>query len=120
MATRREAPPEVWEQIRDLDDNVLACRTIRHAWAVDQPFYKVDVEGGEKRAMYVERRLGCMRCSTVRVLLYRVHDHWLEQLSSRYIYPEGYHLKGKPDQPVSQLVSFEQYRRTVQDLPRKV
>lgn len=120
MATK-QPEADIEFQVAGLSANLLACRSIRHAWAEDQPFYKVEVEGGVRGALYVERILICMRCETRRVLFYRVHDHWLEQLSSRYHYPEGYRLHGKADRPLSQVVHFEAFRRAQSmGLPTKV
>jgi len=109
----KEAPAPVEDQIHDKPDNILACRDMRHAWAIDLPYYGVSIEGGVRGALYVERRAGCMRCNTQRIELYRVHKNRLERLSTKYVYPEEYHIRGaKRGDDVVGKARFEQYRRS--------
>lgn len=94
MVKSRQKPRSVAEQIEGMSESALACRDIRHAWAVDTPYHRVEVEGGVRSALYVERAIGCMRCGTARVELYRVFKHRLELLRAHYEYPQGYLMHG--------------------------
>jgi hypothetical protein len=121
IATKRKpakkaAPPPVVDQVHDLSDNIMMCRDFRHAWAVEVPYYKVeDVEGGVRGALYVERTIACMRCDTKRVEFYRVLETRLERLHSKYVYPEGYMMRGaKRSDHVQDMVRREAYRRAVE------
>lgn len=87
-------PAPLDEQIRNLPPEFLRCRDISHDWSVPKGFFKVEVEGGVRGALYVEREVHCRSCGTVRVELFRVHDRWMEKLSYRYAYPKGYGLHG--------------------------
>lgn len=121
MVKRKRAtkatPKPVVDQVHDLSEVLLACRDMRHAWATEVPYYKVDVEGGVRGALYVERIIACMRCDTKRVEFYRVLATRLERVSSHYKYAEGYQIKGvrKGDQ-VQALVRHELYQRTMEQV----
>lgn len=92
MVRYRKPAADVDRALAGLRAEALACRDLRHAWAVDVPLYVVQVEGGMRGAVYAERRCGCMRCGTERVELYRVYGDRLERLRTSYAYPEGYRL----------------------------
>lgn len=118
IATKKKAPPTppppVDEQVHELSENVLMCRDMRHAYATEAPYFKIEVEGGVRGALYVERVLACMRCDTKRIEMYRVHPHRLERLKAGYKRPKGYDLKGvKKSDKVVEIVRFEQYQRSV-------
>jgi hypothetical protein len=98
-------------QVGRLSDVVLACRDMRHAWAIDSPLLIVEVEGP---GLYAERRLGCMRCGKVhRWELYRVYSNRLDRVSTRGSYDEGYLLHGVGRRNVVPLVRRELYDRLV-------
>jgi hypothetical protein len=116
MATkvRRPAPPTVLLQVQALDDNMLVCRDLRHAWATESSYYAVAVEGGVRGARYLERQLVCMRCDTKRIELVRVHATWIERLDVRYVYAKGYQIRGaSKDDHVQGMVRLEQLQRVL-------
>lgn len=88
------SPVPIFDQVSALTDNVLMCRDLRHAWGVDIPFHDVKVQGGPRGAQYTERTLGCLRCDSQRLEIYRIHTEWLERLRVSYKYPENYHIRG--------------------------
>ena len=109
----------VSDQIRHLTDEALQCRTLRHAWSRNGGFYKVDVEGGVRGALYVERTLRCLRdCGVTRVELCRVHPNHIEKLWAKYAYPkEGYKLHGrKKGMDIGGMLLLEEYMREMADI----
>jgi hypothetical protein len=96
MSTEVLSKREIAAAVANLPDNMAVCRDLRHAWTVDTPFYLVKHEGGPRGARYAERRRGCMRCQCEVVELFRVHSSWMEKLSERRVYPDGYLLHGLP------------------------
>lgn len=107
----------VTEQIQHLSDNALVCRDLMHAWAVDRPYYRVNVEGGVRGGFYVERTKGCMRCSTQRVELFRVFRDRLELIRSHYKYPEGYLIEGAGNlQAIRGRIRREGVRRVIEEM----
>jgi hypothetical protein len=119
-ATRRtrrpkDEPPPIEDQIHDMDENLLACRDLRHAWSIETSYHAVAVEGGARGGKYLERRLACLRCDTHRVELVRIHPSWIERISVYYVYPEGYQIKGvRRGDDVQGIVRMEQYRRVME------
>ena len=115
---REPAPPApIEDQVHDLGENILMCRDMRHAWMVEVPYFRIDVDGGVRGALYVERAIACMRCDTKRVEMYRVHETRLERLRVHYRYPEGYMVRGvKRSDRVQEMVRHEGYRRATADL----
>jgi hypothetical protein len=106
----------VSEQIQHLSDSALICRDLMHAWAIDRPYYRVDVEGGVRGGFYVERTKGCMRCGTQRVELYRVFRDRLELIRSHYKYPEGYLIEGAGNiQAIRGRIRREGVRRVIEE-----
>src|SRR5690349_24687995 len=97
MATRRNrrdsGHPPVEDQIQHLTENQLMCRDLRHAWSPETGYYDVQMEKGV-RGRYLERRLVCLRCDTLRLELVQLHKTWIEKIRTNYVYPEGYALKG--------------------------
>lgn len=70
----------------------LACRDIRHLWAVADEFAVV---GETPQGKVVQRVMDCSRCSTRRVERHLLRmDRWgvyrMESLGSSYAYPEKY------------------------------
>lgn len=118
-ATRRRVdrpePVPVVDQVHAMAENWLMCRDMRHAWATETPYYRIEVEGGVRGALYVERAIACMRCDSRRIEIYRVHEHTLERLASRYAYPKGYQVRGiKKGERVQDMVRYENYRRAIE------
>jgi hypothetical protein len=112
---KKAAPRPVIDQITNMDEVLLQCRDMRHAWVTETPYYKIDIEGGIKGALYVERIIACMRCNTKRIEFYRVFKDRLERISSHYSYSEGYQIKGvKKGDHVQDKVRRELYSRTVE------
>lgn len=115
-ATRRRglpsSPVPIVDQVAALPDYVLMCRDLRHAWAIDIPFHDAPVTGGVRGAKYTERVLGCMRCNSQRIELYRIFRDGLERLRVGYKYPEEYHLHGlKRGENVQARIRRELLRR---------
>lgn len=118
MATRQHVePPPVASQIEKLEDNWLACRDLRHAYAVEIPYHAVVLEGGQRGARYSERTLACMRCDTKRIELVRIHNIWVERLEVAYIRPKGYDILGaRREEHVLGMVRLEQIRRAIEEV----
>lgn len=123
--TQRKTIRSLNEQIAEMGDATLACRDLMHAWSVDRPYYRVEVEGGVRGGFYVERLKGCLRCDTKRVELYRVFRDRLELLRSHYVYPEGYLIHGLGNaRDIRGRIRREQVRRIfdlnddIQDTPQ--
>lgn len=113
-AAPKQVPGELAEQIRDLPLEYLRCRDISHDWSVPKGFFKVEVEGGVRGALYVEREVVCRSCTTVRIELFRIHDRWMEKLSYRYTYPTDYRLHGpKAGQHVQGQVQLAIYMHSI-------
>lgn len=109
---------EVEKQISELPEETLACRDLRHARSAKARWQVVEVTGGIRGAKYVERIVDCMRCPVYWRELFRVHDNWLERISSYPVYPKkGYLLHDIPKGVnVLAMVRFEQYQRVMKDL----
>lgn len=114
-----QAPPaaeDIGHQIQNLDDTYLQCRDLRHKWSVPKGFFKVEVEGGVRGAIYVEREVVCERCSLPRIELFRIHPRWMERISVHYDYKAvpGYRLHGdKTGLDVTGMVRLELYMRSI-------
>jgi hypothetical protein len=95
MATR-QAVPDLSEQVHELPIEYLTCRDLGHDWSVPRGFFKVEVEGGVRGALYVEREVVCRCCGLPRIELFRIHARWMEKLSYHYDYSKvpGYGLRG--------------------------
>ena len=105
------------EQIENLNEVILQCRDMRHAWATEVPYYKVEVQGGARGALYVQRIIACMRCNTKRIEFHRVFRDRLERISSHYQYAEGYQIKGvKKGDHVQDKVRRELFTRTTKEM----
>jgi len=111
MATRVD-PVSLSEQVHALPLEYLRCRDLGHDWSVPKGFFKVEVEGGVRGALYVEREVHCRSCGLPRIELFRIHPRWMEKLSSRYDYTQvpGYRLfgpqKGEHVQGMVQLAIY--------------
>ena len=114
---KKITPIPLVDQIGNMDDILLQCRDMRHAWATETPYYKVDVQGGTKGALYVQRAIACMRCNTKRIEFYRVFKDRLERISSHYQYSEGYQIRGvKKGDHVQDRVRRELYSRAMENV----
>lgn len=102
------------DQLAELKDSYILCRDLRHAFATDLPWLKVSVEGGVRGALYMERTLGCMRCSTTRTELARVHRSWVEIVRVSYHYPEDYSLRGVQAKGLQARIRREEIRRVME------
>ena len=97
-----------------MDEVLLQCRDFRHAWATETPYYKIEIEGGVRNALYVERVIACMRCNTKRIEFYRVFKTHLERIKSHYHYAEGYQIKGvKKGDAVQSKVRHALFERAI-------
>lgn len=88
----------ITNQLLDMSENLLACRDMRHAWAVESDFHVHRASRG--RIQEVRRILACMRCAAVeRIETYGPARHGgLEKLRQHYKYdPEKHYIiKGVP------------------------
>jgi hypothetical protein len=66
--------------LEDYDATYLLCRDIRHAWAV---------VGYYEDAVWIRRKLECVRCETTRTDTW---TPWGVRLRNQYVHPEGYRL----------------------------
>lgn len=105
------------KQIQALDDTVITCRDLRHAYAKEGNWRAVKVEGGQKGARYIERDRICMRCPVRMRELFKVHSNWLERIRSYPVYPtKGYLLHDIPKGTnVLGMVRFEAFRRALEE-----
>lgn len=115
---REEQEQAVALALEDMPDQYLACRGMRHAWAVMNDFY---IMAGDIGARFLRRDLTCTRdCGTIR------HDTWLlgrsrngvptitQKLPAHYAYPADYQLHGVPRGVKSSTLVFqEELRRYV-------
>lgn len=105
------------EQVRSRSKESLQCRDLRHAWEVPKGYTKVEVEGGVRGAIYVERVISCHRgCGVERIELFRIHTHWMERLNVRYVYPKDYKITGdREGVSLTGIVQLELYMRSIAD-----
>lgn len=72
----------------------VSCRELRHAWEYGQTRRDGDV---------VHRELVCLRCDTLRVERFTFEpDGHLRKSGNRYVYTDGYSLKGTQAPEVAQ------------------
>ena len=118
QAAFEEAEASLSAQIHALPLEYQLCRDLRHKWSVPKGFFQVEVEGGVRGAIYVEREVVCERCSLPRVDLFRIHSRWMEKLSYRYDYAKvpNYRLVGpKKGQHVTGMVQLAIYMHSIAD-----
>lgn len=72
--------------LRDLPDEYLACRDLRHAWE-ELGYYR---ERGTSGAII--RKLQCLRCGTLR--RDTLSNSYSEKTTHYYGHPEGYRIDG--------------------------
>lgn len=98
--------------LRDLPDNWVLCRDMRHAWEILNDFHVVATPGGSSD---IRRELVCVRCETVRRESFENNLYGLNKTSVAYIYPEKYMIHGVPRAvPLQAAVRQEQYRRAME------
>lgn len=115
----RKSAHQLATALRDVPDNQLTCRGLRHAWAVDEDFhvYHVEQEGRGRQTMHIARKLGCMRgcgCSVLEVYIQTRYGR-IERIERITMYPPGYLIAGVPRgvKPQS-IVQQEAYRRSME------
>lgn len=104
--------------LKKLEDHQLACRDMRHAWAVEQDYH---VEAGQsvgKKIQSIKRVLVCMRgCETRRVEHYHATKYGLDKVAQHYDYPDGYQIPGVPrGVKPSVVIQQESYRRAMEKI----
>jgi hypothetical protein len=115
--TTTPAPPGIGEQINNLPPEFLRCRDLSHDWDVPKGFFKVELEGGVRGALYVEREVVCRSCGSVKTELFRVHRRFMERLGPpAYKRPKGYDLVGpKKGEPIKGMVQLALYMHSIAD-----
>lgn len=112
--------PQYAKALGKLPEKWLACRDMRHAWAILNNFHvpESQQEGGRKKVVIIFRDLVCMRCETVRHEEYHpLKSGFLDKVYQAYVYPEGYQIPGVPRGANPQsVVQAEQYRRAMQEV----
>lgn len=96
------------EHLQSLPTKFLECRDMRHSWRVHHQFSPVNSTGSSVK--FLERTLRCTRCHTERqdVLSARTFD----RVSTSYVYPQGYTIKGNKSGNRGQSIRREAYLRT--------
>jgi len=83
------APPNKPKRMRDLPDEFLACRDLRHAWEELGYFRE---RGSGRGGGPIIRKLRCLRCGTLRLDI--LSNSFAEKTTHYYGHPEGYRLEG--------------------------
>jgi len=83
------APPNKPKRLRDLPDEFLACRDLRHAWEELGYFRE---RGSGRGGGPIIRKLRCLRCGTLRRDI--LSNSFAEKTTHYYGHPEGYRLEG--------------------------
>lgn len=116
--------------VKDLDNDKLACRTLRHAWnisafALAAPEDFADVQRPEWANQVIKREMSCVRCDTVKIVLFGRSSSraaWgarFNRFYTRYIYPKGYQFRKTEhtdDRPLLMDYESELYTRYGQGL----
>lgn len=104
--------------LRTLPDKFVACRDMRHAWAVLNNFHKTPDSQEGKKVMRVHRDLICMRCETVRHEEYLpLKGGLLDKVAQSYYHADGYLIPGVPRGANPQsVVQHEMYRRAMAEV----
>ena len=79
------------KKIKDLADEFLACRDLRHAWE-ELGYFRERGTGGAATAPII-RKLQCMRCGTLR--RDTLSNAFAEKTTHYYGHPDGYRLVGQ-------------------------
>lgn len=111
--TDEEAATRLSEALKDLPDNWVMCRDVKHAWSVEEDFH-VSLHKGSV-IQEIQRILVCLRCGTKRRERYTPTKIFgLHKVGNAYEYPDNYQIHGVPRGVKPQwLVQGEQYRRTM-------
>jgi hypothetical protein len=75
--------------LRNLPDDFLACRDLRHAWE-ELGYYRERGSGGAGGPII--RKLQCLRCGTLR--RDTLSNSYSEKTTHYYGHPEGYRIEG--------------------------
>jgi len=102
--------------LKRLEDHQLACRDMRHAWAVEQDYYVEPDQVVNKKLQVIRRVLVCMRgCETRRVERYQLGRYGLDKIAQWYEYLGAYQIPGVPrGVKPSVIVQQESYRRAME------
>jgi hypothetical protein len=104
------------EGLRRLEDNQLACRDMRHAWAVEEDYHAEPQQTAGRKVVAIKRVLVCMRgCETRRVEHYVAARYGLDKISQHYTYLNNYTIPGVPrGVKPSVVIQQESYRRAME------
>lgn len=108
--------------VKQLPDDYLMCRTLRHAWSI---VYFGRVREADKRWLprkpifrSIVRISECIRCQTIRREFFNetqarsyLNGHPFDVISRQYMYPRDYQHRGEA-RPVNKDFNFELLRRT--------
>ena len=83
------ASPNKPKGLRDLPDEFLACRDLRHAW--EELGYFREQGSGRGRGPII-RKLRCLRCGTLRRDI--LSSSFADKTTHYYGHPDGYRLEG--------------------------
>lgn len=83
------APPNKPKQLKDLPDQFLACRDLRHAWEELGYFRE---RGSGRAGGPIIRKLRCLRCGTLRRDV--LSNSFTDKTTHYYGHPDGYRLEG--------------------------
>lgn len=119
MAPRRTAKGKKYDDVqtaadleaalRNLPDNYLMCRDLKHAWDVHFDFFV------NPKTKEVERKLRCIRCDMIRVEKYVQTSNGLDKIRNIYGQPEGYGIHGVPrGVKPSSIVKGVQFERAME------
>lgn len=81
----------------------LLCADMRHAWNPVGDNVLVQKHG---RIRSFSRQLQCLRCATTRTDVYEVTRTSVNRVTSKYKYPQGYHVKGGLPVGTARLMLF--------------
>jgi hypothetical protein len=116
VASGRRAVAKLANGLKQLSDNYLMCRDVRHAWAVDKDFHVEPMATvGRRHVTAVRRELLCMRCPARRIEHYVSGKYGLDKVGQYYVYPSDYQIPGVPRgvKPQS-IIQQEAYRRSLE------
>lgn len=116
-ASDKVAMAALVSNLEKLPDNMLQCKSMLHAWAVENDYHvETVVYEGRRRIQHIARLLVCMRgCGTFRKSTYIIGKNGLEKLSQSYTYTNpAYKMPGLPrGVKPGDVVRNEEYSRTL-------
>jgi len=83
------------------------CRDLRHGWDITGDTILIEQQG---QVRHFSRTLTCARCGTQRIDEYKISNVALSRVRSRYVYVNGYHIKG--GMPIAE-VRFQMFKIAV-------